>query len=55
MAIETFAEYGEPDRELADPVPRPRERAPHAGAVLRTRSEWAAALDRAIHVTFPAD
>jgi hypothetical protein len=55
MAVETFAEYGEPGRELADPAPRPPERAPHADAGPRTRSEWAAVLGRAIHVTLPAD
>jgi hypothetical protein len=37
MAIETVAEYGEPDRELTDQVPRAR--APvQADAVLRTRA-----------------
>lgn len=37
MAIETFAEYGEPDRELINPVPQAREK-PHADPVLRTRA-----------------
>jgi hypothetical protein len=37
MAIETVAEYGEPDRELTDPVPRAREPV-QADAVLRTRA-----------------
>jgi hypothetical protein len=37
MAIETIAEYGEPDRELTDPVPRAREPVP-TDAVLRTRA-----------------
>lgn len=37
MAIETFAEYGEPDHELTDPLVQARERA-HADAVLRTRA-----------------
>jgi hypothetical protein len=55
MAIETFAEYGEPDRELTDPVPRPRGRALQADAVPRTCTEWAAALDHALHAIFPAD
>ena len=37
MAIETVAEYGEPDRELTDQVPRAREPV-QADAVLRTRA-----------------
>jgi hypothetical protein len=37
MAIETFAEYGEPDRELTGQVPQPRKPAQDP-AVLRTRA-----------------